>query len=166
MDKDYNQLELDTTLERDRNLKENIQTVITFEYGQIMDSQPDKVANHHEGYGILAEEYSLLAQKMKIVSGDMQTILKLLPNGEADILNIVGSLYNSAAETATMAVELAAQSRRIMNDLYYGDDKSPIEKYLEEQEAEGFEDAEENPDGDDGADEEADDELPVEDSEQ
>lgn len=71
-------------------------------------------------------------------------MLKLLPNGEGDILNVVGSLYNSAAEIAVEAIKLAAQSQRILDDLYYGESKTPIEDYIEGQEAaeEGFEETE------------------------
>lgn len=71
-------------------------------------------------------------------------MLKLLPNGEGDILNVVGSLYNSAAEIAVEAIKLAAQSQRILDDLYYGESKTPIEEYIEGQEAaeDGFEETE------------------------
>ena len=61
-------------------------------------------------------------------------------------MNVVGSLYNSAAEIAVEAIKLAAQSQRILNDLYYGEKPTPIEEYLEEDEADqqgdGFEEAE------------------------
>ena len=58
-----------------------------------------------------------------------------------------GSLFNSAAEIAVAAIKLAAQCQRILNDLYYGEEKTPIEKYIEEQgkekmEEDGFEETE------------------------
>jgi hypothetical protein len=150
MAKDYEQMEIDTTLESDRSLKDNVQTIIKFALGQLMEYEhPEQVRNRHEGYGIAAEGYSALGQKVKNANGDMQTMLKLLPNGEGDILNVVGSLYNSAAEIAVEAIKLAAQSQRILNDLYYGESKTPMEEYLEEQETEadqtqddGFEETE------------------------
>lgn len=145
MAKDYNQMEFDLTLESERSLKDNVQKVIKFALEQIMGyDHPEQVRNRHEGYGIAAECYSSLQGRVKAANGEMQTMLKLLPNGEGDILNVVGSLYNSAAEIAVEAIKLAAQSQRILDDLYYGESKTPIEDYIEGQEAaeEGFEETE------------------------
>lgn len=145
MAKDYNQMEFDLTLESERNLKDNVQKVIKFALEQIMEyDHPEQVRNRHEGYGIAAECYSSLQGRVKAANGEMQTMLKLLPNGEGDILNVVGSLYNSAAEIAVEAIKLAAQSQRILDDLYYGESKTPIKDYIEGQEAaeEGFEETE------------------------
>lgn len=145
MEKDYDQMEFDLTLESERSLKGNVQKVIKFALEQIMEyDHPEQVRNRHEGYGIAAEGYSALQQKVKAANGEMQTMLKLLPNGEGDILNVVGSLYNSAAEITVEAIKLAAQSQRILDDLYYGESKTPIEEYIEGQEAaeDGFEEAE------------------------
>lgn len=145
MAKDYDQMEFDLTLESERSLKDNVQKVIKFALEQIMEyDHPEQVRNRHEGYGIAAECYSSLQGRVKAANREMQTMLKLLPNGEGDILNVVGSLYNSAAEIAVEAIKLAAQSQRILDDLYYGESKTPIEDYIEGQEAaeEGFEETE------------------------
>lgn len=145
MAKDYDQMEFDLTLESERSLKDNVQKVIKFALEQIMEhNHPEQVRNRHEGYGIAAECYSSLQGRVKAANGEMQTMLKLLPNGEGDILNVVGSLYNSAAEIAVEAIKLAAQSQRILDDLYYGESKTPIEEYIEGQEAaeDGFEETE------------------------
>lgn len=145
MAKDYDQMEFDLTLESERSLKDNVQKVIKFALEQIMEyDHPEQVRNRHDGYGIAAECYSSLQGRVKAANGEMQTMLKLLPNGEGDILNVVGSLYNSAAEIAVEAIKLAAQSQRILDDLYYGESKTPIEDYIEGQEAaeEGFEETE------------------------
>lgn len=77
---------------------------------------------------------------MKSVKTDMDDLLKLLPNG--DVMNVIGSLYNSSVEIAVEAIKLAAQSQRIMDDLYYGESElTPMEEYLEEQNSDndGFE---------------------------
>ena len=145
MAKDYDQMEFDLTLESERSLKDNVQKVIKFALEQIMEhNHPEQVRNRHEGYGIAAECYSSLQGRVKVANGEMQTMLKLLPNGEGDILNVVGSLYNSAAEIAVEAIKLAAQSQRILDDLYYGESKTPMEEYIEGQEAaeDGFEETE------------------------
>lgn len=145
MAKDYDQMEFDLTLESERSLKDNVQKVIKFALEQIMEhNHPEQVRNRHEGYGIAAECYQSLQGRVKAANGEMQTMLKLLPNGEGDILNVVGSLYNSAAEIAVEAIKLAAQSQRILDDLYYGESKTPMEEYIEGQEAaeDGFEETE------------------------
>lgn len=150
---DYEQMEIDVTLERDRDLKENMQAAAKFALGQIMEYvHPTKVKNRHEGYGIAAEGYSALQGKMKSAKTDMDDMLKLLPNEDGDVLNVIGSLYNSSVEIAVEAIKLAAHSQRIMDDLYYGESgkPTPMEEYLEEQEteqedeADGFEEAGDN----------------------
>lgn len=145
--KDYTQMEIDVTLESDRDLKENMQAAAK---GQIMEyTHPTEVKNRHEGYGIAAEGYSALQGKMKSVKTDMDDLLKLLPNGDGDVLNVIGSLYNSAVEVAVEAIKLAAQSQRIMDDLYYGESRpTPLEELMDaeddeqEDENDGFEEAE------------------------
>lgn len=58
---DYEQMEIDITLESDRDLKENMQATAKFALGQIMEYQhPTKVKNRHEGYSIAAEGYASL----------------------------------------------------------------------------------------------------------
>ena len=99
---DYEQMEIDITLESDRDLKENMQATAKFALGQIMEYQhPTKVKNRHEGYGIAAEGYASLQGKMKSTKTDMDDLLKLLPNGDGDVLNVIGSLYNSAVEVSS-----------------------------------------------------------------
>ena len=149
---DYEQMEIDITLESDRDLKENMQATAKFALGQIMEYQhPTKVKNRHEGYGIAAEGYASLQGKMKSTKTDMDDLLKLLPNGDGDVLNVIGSLYNSAVEVAVESIKLAAQAQRIMDDLYYGESgkPTPMEEYIDEQEAgasedDGFEEADNN----------------------
>ncbi len=149
--KDYEQMELDLTLEIDRSLKDNVQNVAKFALGQIVRyDHPSMVRNRHEGYGIAAEYNVSLRRNIKAIEDDMKSMLALLPNDEGDFINICGSLYNSAIETAVSAIKLAAQSQRILEDLYDSETRTPMEDYLEETEGEdpaeeggsGFEDAE------------------------
>ncbi len=147
---DYEQMEIDITLESDRDLKENMQATAKFALGQIMEyMHPTKVKNRHEGYGIAAEGYSALQGKMKSAKTDMDDLLKLLPNGDGDVLNVIGSLYNSSVEVAVEAIKLAAQSQRIMDDLYYGESRpTPLEALMDadeqEDENDGFEETEDD----------------------
>lgn len=146
---DYEQMELDLTLEIDRSLKDNVQNVAKFALGQIVHhDHPGAVMNRHEGYGIVSEYDVSLRRSIKAVDVDMKTMLSILPNDEGDFINICGSLYNSAIETAVAAIRLAAQSQRILEDLYSLETRTPLEDYLEECVAggssgeNGFEDAE------------------------
>lgn len=142
----YEQMEIDITLTSERDLKENTAKMIKFAYDQmIQEEAPTKVKNKHEGYGITAEAYVNLASKVKNIKGDMDTFLKLLSSSESDTINVCGALYNSAAETAVKAIRMAAECQRIMNDLYYGESKTPLEQAFDELEKQddGFEETEE-----------------------
>ncbi|MCM1189844.1 MAG: hypothetical protein NC541_11180 [bacterium] len=129
--KDYEQMELDLTLEIDRSLKDNVQNVAKFALGQIVRyDHPSRVRNRHEGYGIAAEYNVSLHRDIKAVEVDMKSMLALLPNDEGDFINLCGSLYNSAIETAVSAIKLAAQSQRILEDLYDSETRTPMEDFL------------------------------------
>lgn len=143
--RDYEQMELDITLDSERTIKDNLQEVARFALGKnIQEQHPNPVRNKHEGYGITAERYSALLRTEKAVSTEMKTMLSLLSNDEADFINICGSLYNAAIDAAMEAINLAAQSRRIMEDLYGAEPKTPLEEYADElAEDDGFQEAEE-----------------------
>ena len=143
--RDYEQMELDMTLESDRALKDNIQEVARFALGQFVQNEhPSTVRNRHEGYGIATEFYSSLQRSDKAVGVEMKSMLSLLPNGDGDFTNICGSLYNAAIDTAVAAIRLAAQSRRIMEDIYGSEPPTPLEEYAKsrEDDSDGFEEAE------------------------
>lgn len=136
--KDYEQMRIDMTLDADRSLKDNIQNVAKFALEQIIRHEhPKTVGNRHEGYGIASEYDVSLRRSMKMVDVDMKSMLALLPNGEGDFINVCGSLYNSAIETAVSAIKLAAQSQRILEDLYDSETRTPLEDYLDGSEASG-----------------------------
>lgn len=144
---DYEQMELDITLDSERSLKDNLQEVARFALGQAMqDEHPGIVKNKHEGYGIAAEEYSALLRAEKAVQTEMKTMLSLLSNDEGTFINICGSLYNSCIDAAMAAIKMAAQSRRIMQDLYGETAPTPLEEYMDSMEGEddGFEETEED----------------------
>ena len=143
--KEYEQMELDMTLESDRALKDNIQEVARFALGQFVQNEhPGTVRNRHESYGIAAEYYSSLQRSDKAVGVEMKSMLSLLPNGDGDFTNICGSLYNAAIDTAVAAIRLAAQSRRIMEDIYGSQLPTPLEEQAAslDDDSDGFEEAE------------------------
>lgn len=146
MGKDYEQMELDLTLDSEKSLKDNLQEVARFALGkEVQEDHPCQVRNKHEGYGIAAERYSALLRAEKAVSTEMKTMLSLLSNDEGTFINICGSLYNSCIDAAMAAIKMAAQSRRIMEDLY-GESVTPLEEYmdsLKDGEDDGFETADE-----------------------
>lgn len=143
----YEQLEIDTTLEADRSLKDNVQKVIEFAFEQIkFYDKPTPVRNRHEGYGIAAEQFTALEGANKSTKKALEDILKCLPNGEGDFIQFCGSLYAMAANTATCAIRLAAHAQRILKDLYDSESITPLQEYADGLEAgDGdFEDAGEN----------------------
>lgn len=144
MDERYEQLKFDVTLESDRTLKDNIQEVASFALKQLMeDKAPSDIKNRHEGYGVVAESHSLLKNAEKAVDTEMKSLLALLPNGETEFIQLCGSLYNAAIDTAMQAIRLAADAKRVLADLYDGSARTPIEEAIDEaEENDGFEDVE------------------------
>lgn len=127
------------------NLKENMQEVANRTLEQIQENIVlSEVKNRHEGYGISAEHYIIMQKAFKSVKTYMDDFLKLLPVEDKNALNTVSSLYNSAIDMGVVAMEFAAQCKRILADLY-DKEKSPLEQYIDEMEsgAEDFEDVEE-----------------------
>ncbi len=129
----YEQIKMDVTLSSERSLKDNIQKVAKF----AMDQQREEglcqtlVRNRHEGYGIAAEYYSICSKKMKCIDADMKVMLSLLSNDEGDFINNCATLYDSAINMAVSAVCLAAQSQRILDDLYNSETRTPMDDYFD-----------------------------------
>lgn len=89
---DYEQMEIDITLESDRDLKENMQATAKFALGQIMEYQhPTKVKNRHEGYGIAAEGYIVEAAMVynfrENAGNQTDTMIQM-----SEVADIVGNL--------------------------------------------------------------------------
>lgn len=127
------------------DLKENMQEIANRTLEQIKENTVlSEVKNRHEGYGISAEHYITMQKAFKSVKTDMDDFLKLLPVEDKNALNTVSSLYNSAVDMGVVAMEFAAQCKRILADLY-DKEKLPIEQYIDEKEAdaENFEEVEE-----------------------
>lgn len=152
---EYEQIKMDVTLSSERSLKDNIQKVAEFAIRQQRREGlcRTRVRNRHEGYGIAAEYYSICSAKMKCVDANMKAMLTLLSNGEGDFIDKCATLYDSAINMAVSAVCLAAQSQRILDDLYDSETRTPMDDYFDEadsgetagedgKEQEQFEDAE------------------------
>lgn len=146
----YDQMQFDVTLDSERELRENIETAVSFACRQVQQAEPPKVVSRHEGYGIAAEAYAGLQGSEKKVQSDMKMFLAILPADDRNAIDAANSLYNSAVEVAYQATLMAAQANRVMNDLYeaHRDDLTPLEEYEEGlQDEDAFEDAPEEEDG-------------------
>nr|WP_325300226.1 hypothetical protein [uncultured Dysosmobacter sp.] len=157
---EYEQMEFDTMLESERELKENINVAVSFACKQVQRSEQYKVTNRHEGYGIAAESHAAIQGSVKKVSEGMKYFLNVLPADDNAAISAANTIYNAAVDLVYQATMLAAQANRVMTDLYelHKDDKSPLEEYADAQEdGEGFEEAQEE-DQPEAEDEEGDDE--------
>lgn len=75
----YEQQELDLRLDWERDLDENIETVVAFVHKVLMDTKKDDmVKNRHEGYGLLSEQYMNATAAFKSLKDDMAAFLKIL----------------------------------------------------------------------------------------
>ena len=142
MEEEYEQLEFDMTLESDRELKENVQTMIQFAFRQMKSECLPTVKNRYEGYGIVSEAWMEIKLGSDKVKSDMSNFLKILSADDSSAINSASSIYNSASDVAMAAIKMAAQAKRIMEDMYYGEGgpKTPLDDYLDSEEDE-FEDA-------------------------
>lgn len=143
----YEQMELNITLDGERELKENVMLSVEFVYDQLKSYDLPNVANRYEGYGIAANMWSQLAAKEKGVKDSMKHFLVTLDIGEQAAIEAASSLYNSVTEVVYTATNMAAHVNKVMNDLFkvYSEieEETPIEKMIEDGNDDGFEEAEE-----------------------
>lgn len=145
------QMEMNLTLDSERDINSNLSTLISLVFNQKKEEM-ETTKNKHEAYGIASEAFQVLKGAENTVKGEMDTFLKVLPSSETDTIQICSSIYAAAQKTAAAAVDLAAKCQKIMNDLYY-DAPTPVEKAIEDAEADEFEEAEEHEDKEDEIDE-------------
>lgn len=138
------QYQMDCRLDSERDLEENVSIMITFAHRQLEARVGDNfVKNRYEGYGLLSEQFSGLAKALKEVGNGMTTFLKIMPLGDSRAIDAVASIENSLADVAKQAVRMAAEARRINDDLYHNaPETTPLEEYIAEND--GFEEVEEN----------------------
>lgn len=151
MSENYEQMEIDVTLDSEKNLKDNVAKVIQFTYNKRNKEAEEcghplpAVRNKHEGYGIAAEAWSKIQVREKDIKNGMGDYLALLQVQGEEAIQSCERLYDAAMNLAIEAIGMAADMNRILNDLYYGySPKTPLEEYEEELEAEEneFEEAE------------------------
>lgn len=136
----YEQQELDLRLDSERDLDENIEVVVTFAHGILMDQQAGNlVKNRHEGYGLLSEQYVNVVTAMKSIKDDMAAYLKILPIDDFKAVDAVAALDGSLHKLIVAATNMAAQAKRISDELYTMTQqyRTPMEEYVDN--SDGFE---------------------------
>lgn len=143
----YEQMELNIALDGERELKENVMLSVEFAYDQLKSYELPNVANRYEGYGITASMWAQLTAKEKSVKDSMKHFLVTLDIGEQAAIEAASSLYNSVTDVVYTATNMAAHVNKVMNDLFktYSEIKqeTPIEKMIEDENDDGFVEAEE-----------------------
>lgn len=143
------QMAIDMTLASDRDMKENLDTIIEFRLRTLLGAYPppSDVRNRHEAYGIAAENFCQVNASVKKIRGDMNLLLTTLGDPNRPALEAVGSLLNSATLAALDVITMAAEMKRAMTDLYAAErsEPTPLEELAGEA---GFEEAEELEDTD------------------
>lgn len=144
MEESSGQMAIDMTLDSERDMKDNLDTIISFRLQTLLGAYPppSDVRNRHEAYGIAAENFCQVNASVKKIRGDMPLLLSTLGDSNRPALEAVGSLLNSATMAAMDAITMAAEMKKAMTDLYAVEQSEPTP--LEElAEGAGFEEAEE-----------------------
>ena len=153
MEESSGQMAIDMTLDSERDMKDNLNTIIEFRLQTLLGAcpPPSDVRNRHEAYGIAAENFCQVEAGIKKIRGDMSLLLSTLGDSNRPALEAVGSLLNSATLAAMDVITMAAEMKRTMTDLYAAErsEPTPLEEVVEEA---GFEEAEELEDADVGED--------------
>ena len=134
------QYQLDCRLDAERRLDENISVVIEFAHKQLEHKVGNNfVKNRHEGYGLLAEHFSVLNRLLKDVNNGMSMLLKTLSIDDFKAIDAIASIDNTLMSVVCGAVQMAAEARRINDDLYHNAplESTPLEDYMAEND--GFE---------------------------
>ena len=140
----YEQMELDLRLQPERDLDENIGVLMSFAHQQLMSEIPDKKEkNRHEGYGILAEKFVAVGAAIKAIQDGIKSYLRILPIDDYKAVDAVSSIDNSLTDLVTATVKMAAEAKRINDDLFRhaSETKTPLEDYMDSQ-GDGFEETE------------------------
>lgn len=133
---EYEQMEIDVRLDSERDLKENVSTVVKFLYDKQnleAGNTISKIRNKHEGYGVAAEAYAKIAAREKGIKNAMNMYLGGLQTDGDDCIKTVSLLYANVVDMACSTISMAADMHRILNDMYYDVDlRTPLEKAIEE----------------------------------
>lgn len=132
------QFRLDMTPAAKHTAAENVQDVIRLIRlrSALSDPPPQRVRSRHEAYGIAAENYTNVANALKLVKKDAETLLGTLGDIDRPALKAVRCLCDTSFEAAVAALVMAAEMQRTLHDLnavenmdthYPMDDLSPAD---------------------------------------
>lgn len=118
---------LDMTLDSDRDMKDNLDTIISFRLQTLLGAYPppSDVRNRHEAYGIAAENFCQVEASIKKIRGDMTKLLSTLGDVNLPALEAVGALLNSTTLAAMDVITMAAEMKKAMTDLYAVEQSEP-----------------------------------------
>ena len=143
MEESCGQMTIDMTLDSDRDMKYNLDTIISFRLQTLLGAYPppSDVRNRHEAYGIAAENFCQVEASIKKIRGDMTKLLSTLGDVNLPALEAVGALLNSTTLAAMDVITMAAEMKKAMTDLYAAEqsEPTPLEELSEDN---GFEEAE------------------------
>jgi CHAD domain-containing protein len=137
------QYRIDCRLSGERTMEENVNVMIEFATDIRKEQVGDaKVRNKHEGYGFLADAHQNVIKAMKSLKDGMGDLLDCLPMTDSVAIDKTESVANALADVILHATKMAAEAKRVSNDLYKENwNPTPIEQALAGDE--GFEDPEE-----------------------
>ena len=141
---EYGQFNLDCRLTSERTIEENVNVMIEFAT-QLRKEQTGgrQVRNRHEGYGLLADAHQNVIKAMKSLKDGMGDLLDSLAQNDSVAVDKTESVANALADVIHTATIMAAEAKRVSNDLYKENwNPTPIEQALAD--SDGFEEPDED----------------------
>lgn len=138
------QYNLDCRLTSERTIEENVNVMIEFAT-QLRKEQTGErqVRNRHEGYGLLADAHQNVIKAMKSLKDGMGDLLDSLAQNDSVAVDKTESVANALADVIHTATIMAAEAKRVSNDLYKENwNPTPIEQALAD--SDGFEEPDED----------------------
>lgn len=141
---EYGQFQMDCRLTSERTIEENVNVMIEFatelrkeQVGEV------KVRNRHEGYGLLADAHQNVIKAMKSLKDGMGDLLDSLAMNDSVAVDKTESVANALADVIHTVTIMAAEAKRVSNDLYKENwNPTPIEQAIAEED--GFEEPDED----------------------
>ncbi len=126
------QYNLDCRLSSERTLEENVNVMMEFAADLRKEEVGSaKIKNRHEGYGFLADAHQNVIKAMKSLKDGMADLLNALPSTDSVAVDKTESVASALADVILSATKMAAEARRVSNDLYQeGWNPTPIEQAL------------------------------------
>ena len=114
------QLLMDLRLDSEKDLQGNIATMVDFAelVRKDMAGEQRIIRSKQEGYGYLAQLYVTVGANMKNVKVGMDKLLGMLGGDPEECADQAASIYNSCQDVIESALLMAAEARKVSQDLY------------------------------------------------